>query len=268
MDPKMDTGMALPNTTTYDISQPLNWQQVLWVMDRLLSCEMGWLSGHSLSQTVYTCIYFHHLRTLATEDDRHGQDKYRAALKAYLLASVKCCYFIWVEMTACNVYEEEDFTTNLFGLSLYEDISEAMILNMLDVAIFQLQNEKDESEAKPILKRLIARKSYLLALIYLSEAQCQRLPEARIELKKLQDLLIQDTTDLSIRRTVELGTPVDGAFDPSINRKLMSQAPPRPITLQSNKDGYDSYVQLIERLLSICNVTNYPYVGSLMLLDA
>lgn len=64
---------------------------------------MGWLSGHSLAQTVYTCIYFHHIHALASEES--WPDALRTALKAYLFGAIKCCYYIWIEMTACNVYE-------------------------------------------------------------------------------------------------------------------------------------------------------------------
>lgn len=43
MDPKMDTGMVLENTSTspFDVQQRLTPQQLLWIMDRLLSCEVS-----------------------------------------------------------------------------------------------------------------------------------------------------------------------------------------------------------------------------------
>jgi hypothetical protein len=42
MDPKMDTGMILEGDKTklFDPLKPLSGEQVLWVMDRLLSCEV------------------------------------------------------------------------------------------------------------------------------------------------------------------------------------------------------------------------------------
>lgn len=113
MDPRMDTGMLVkekPNT--FDISKRISIEETLGMMDRLLTREMAWISGHSLSQTVYTCIYFHHIQTLnqlpmptltsSMDDIIYG------VLKTYVLATVKCCHYIWTEMTQGNVFEVSD----------------------------------------------------------------------------------------------------------------------------------------------------------------
>ncbi|KAJ8652271.1 hypothetical protein O0I10_012127 [Lichtheimia ornata] len=262
MDPKMDTGMAIGDSTPFDIKQPLDARQILWIMDRLLSCEMGWLSGHSLAQTVYTCIYFHHIHALASEES--WPDALRTALKAYLFGAIKCCYYIWIEMTACNVYEEEDFTTNLFGLSLYEQYTDSYVMNLLDVAIMQLRNNVDNNPiTNSLVNRLVMRRSYFLALTYLAQPRCQGLSPAHAELDKVLSLL-KATDDEAVSMTIGKGEPVEGAFDPNINRKLTSQAPPRPITLQTEEEAYKSYRELIERLQLVCSVTNYPSVRSLL----
>jgi hypothetical protein len=82
---------------------------------------MAWISGHSLSQTVYTCTYFHHIKTLAetpmptlsskTEEIMYG------VLKTYVLATVKSCHYVWTEMTQGNVYEVNTW----FGRLLYRN---------------------------------------------------------------------------------------------------------------------------------------------------
>ena len=41
MDPKMDTGMAIGDSTPFDVKQPLEAKQIMWIMDRLLSCEVS-----------------------------------------------------------------------------------------------------------------------------------------------------------------------------------------------------------------------------------
>lgn len=110
MDPRMDTGMLVkekPNT--FDIHNRISIEETLGIMDRLLTREMAWISGHSLAQTVYTCIYFHHIATLnqlpmptltsGMDDIIYG------VLKTYVLATVKCCHYIWTEMTQGNVFE-------------------------------------------------------------------------------------------------------------------------------------------------------------------
>ncbi len=64
MDPRMDTGMLVEESPKkFDIFKRISAEQSLGIMDRLVTREMAWISGHSLSQTVYTCIYFHHIHT-------------------------------------------------------------------------------------------------------------------------------------------------------------------------------------------------------------
>jgi hypothetical protein len=108
MDPRMDTGMTMEENT-FDIKKHRSASETLWIMDRLLTCEMAWISGHSLSQTVYTCTYFHHIKTLTetampTLSSKAEEIMY-GVLKTYVLATVKSCHYVWTEMTQGNVYE-------------------------------------------------------------------------------------------------------------------------------------------------------------------
>jgi hypothetical protein len=88
-------------------------------MDRFLTCEMAWISGHSLSQTVYTCTFFHHIKT-STKTPRptlssKAEEIMYGVLKTYVLATVKSCHYVWTEMTQGNVYEVNTW----FGRLLY-----------------------------------------------------------------------------------------------------------------------------------------------------
>ncbi|KAI8146778.1 Mak10 subunit, NatC N-terminal acetyltransferase-domain-containing protein [Fennellomyces sp. T-0311] len=277
MDPKMDTGMLIEdnNIQPLDVDRALEPLELLWIMDRLLSCEMGWISGHSLSQTVYTCIYFHNLQTLVSEQgETSPTGTIRNALKAYILGTVKCCQYVWDEMTLGNVYEEEDFTTNLFGLSLSEHYTDSMVMNAIDTALIEIRNmvERGNPEGSsiftaealaPLYNRLLMRKSYLLGLLYLSQPRCSHFVDAKTQFGKVLELLDIKEDPAAISTTIGKGKEVEGAFDPNINRKLTSQAPPRPIALRSDEESYKDYKELVERLLSICDVTNYSSIGSL-----
>lgn len=53
MDPKMDTGMAIGDSTPFDVKQPLDAKQTLWIMDRLLSCEVSQVLFYQCSLTDY-----------------------------------------------------------------------------------------------------------------------------------------------------------------------------------------------------------------------
>lgn len=107
-----------------------------------------------------------------------------------------------------------------------------------------------------MLKRLQIRKSYLLSLVYFSQADGPLLSQAKTELTNILELL--EFIDLSASEEFS------AAFDPNINRKLTSQTPPRPVELPSKEVSFKEYKLLIERLISICDAENYPSVTSLM----
>ncbi|KAI8575663.1 hypothetical protein K450DRAFT_260574 [Umbelopsis ramanniana AG] len=280
MDPKMDTGMILEGDKKkpFDPLKSLSGEQVLWVIDRLLSCEMAWLSGHSLSQTIFTCMYFHDVFSLVQEKIEPSQridqppELVSSVLKAYVLATTKCCHLIWREMVSGNVYEEEDFTTNLFGLSLGEHYPDTEVLNAIDYAIHWLSEFKKRMASEGgenlavfegLLNRLYARKHYLLAHMYFSQPKCEWYHKADSELQELTKLLTSKDAG-SILNTQNLGKEVDGAFDENINRILTSQTPPRPIILPTQAEALESFVHLSSRLTSLCSIVDYQSVASLL----
>ncbi|ORE06548.1 Mak10-domain-containing protein [Rhizopus microsporus var. microsporus] len=208
MDPRMDTGVIVSEQEPFDISRRMSAEETLDVMDNLVTREIAWLAGHSLSQTVYTCIYFHHMKSLNE-----------------LSSSVVTSMSIEdIAYSALRIYEE-DFTTNLFGLSFNGQLPDVCILNDLDTSIMNLtriteQQDKNTAAIQALLNRIKIRKSYLLSLIYLSQNEAPHLARAKTELSELAKLL--NAVDLSPAREVK------GAFDPNISRKLTSQTPPRP----------------------------------------
>lgn len=90
----------------------------------------------------------------------------------------------------------------------------------------------------------------------MSQNETVHLPQAKIELEKIEKLLKQ--LDLSQSQDVK------GTFDPNINRHLTSQTPPRPVEIESREESYKKFSLLIQRLLSICDVADYSSILSLM----
>ncbi|CAG8711558.1 1929_t:CDS:2, partial [Scutellospora calospora] len=52
-------------------------------------------------------------------------------------------------------------------------------------------------------------------------------------------------------------------FDPLINRKLISQTPPRPIRLLSTQESIDEMLNMFKSLNSICEIIDYKSATSL-----
>lgn len=76
MDPKMDAGMCCNK----DMQKPLDFNtalqtgalkldnftnaEIIGIFDAIIACVISWLEGHSMAQTVFTCLYLHHPHTI------------------------------------------------------------------------------------------------------------------------------------------------------------------------------------------------------------
>ena len=123
MDPKMDAGMITDAVTvekaidTALMPKELSTGQICHIMDQIMVTEMHWLAGHSLAQSVFTCLYLH--------NTRHIED-YRFAAMAQ--AVLKCCAIVRSMVVQADFYEEEDFVPQTFGFGLCELLPEPEIL--------------------------------------------------------------------------------------------------------------------------------------------
>lgn len=76
MDPKMDAGMCCNK----EMQKPLDFNtalqtgvlkldnftnaELIGLFDAIFACVISWLEGHSMAQTVFTCLYLHHPHTI------------------------------------------------------------------------------------------------------------------------------------------------------------------------------------------------------------
>ncbi|CAI2175548.1 5793_t:CDS:10 [Funneliformis geosporum] len=325
MDPKMDSGMILEsdlNKPQFKLHACLKPEEVLGIIDNLFTCEMTWHAGHSLSQTLFTCMYFHHVMDLGPElfinnsnDENLPMEFVILVLKAYVLGTVKCCHLVLYEMTKGNVYEEEDFSANKYGVSMYEDFPYSQCIKLIEDAeawmeqhgcrwIRKKGHHDCENIIRAILSRLCLRKyalfkfirpvfrffpvvrtqgsriavgftnysnlgfsfekfTLLLGLICMSQSRCQQYPQAQRHLNMSIQLLNEIKDELN-NNCFGLGIDVTGAFDPLINRKLVSQTPPRPTQLLTMQESVDEMMNMLKSLNSTCEIIEYKSATSLM----
>ncbi|RKP14511.1 Mak10 subunit, NatC N-terminal acetyltransferase-domain-containing protein [Piptocephalis cylindrospora] len=255
MDPKLDTGMALPEEEeqkkmlpAFDPDALLTYEQAVRIIIRLLSCELTWLEGASLAQTIYTSRYAQEVGCRAARPGPQ-ESLARNCVWAYTKSLLASSQLVWREMARGNVYEEEDFGTNTFGLSLLADTQALDALVDLDsvfngVKLAQEELEDDEGEGNDgregwlrALSSLISlRRNWygLLRTIIVSSAHDQSRMEKGIRttrdtLKEVQDQL------QALQLMEDEGVDVNFAFDPFIYKRLPAQAPPRPTELLSPK---------------------------------
>ncbi|XP_020673871.1 N-alpha-acetyltransferase 35, NatC auxiliary subunit isoform X1 [Dendrobium catenatum] len=291
MDPKMDSGMerngfhsieeaiesgAAPIPLSLD--RTVDVQRCIDVMDHLLSCETTWHRGHSLAQTVFSCIYLLRIERTATHPLLHS----------YCRIMRSTCDVVITAVSDARTHEEEDFFTTAYSLPLKGDGDEKCLslLNSVeetvsrqlrackaqasrkklcdDIGSLQTNPDLEEGYCRAVLCRLRFRKHFYHALV------CMRKPKGRgLELAKKH--VMSCLSELgSMSKSVEFlrsnaGGPSDGeiecrttasgkqpfGFDANINSRLSAPTPPRAIQLLSWKQAIEFFEKLLNDLDAI-----------------
>ncbi|XP_010413838.1 PREDICTED: N-alpha-acetyltransferase 35, NatC auxiliary subunit-like isoform X2 [Camelina sativa] len=291
MDPKMDSGMV---STFYSIDEAIksgfapvpvssdstvNVHSIIDIMDHLLACEATWHMGHSLAQTVFSCIYV--LRPERTSS--------QALLHSYCRVIRATCRAVVSVVSDARTNEEEDLFTMTYGLPFSgdEDAKGLLLLNAVEETIcrqlrackatrrrvledaelepLQTNPHLEESFCKALLCRIRFRKHFLHAL------NCMRRPQGRgLELARKHiayciseldsvlesaeflrlDIVENGQSEIDESTTASGRSPI--GFDPTLNKRLSAPTPPRAIKLLSWKKAIDYYVKLLHNLDQIC----------------
>ncbi|XP_030548759.1 N-alpha-acetyltransferase 35, NatC auxiliary subunit isoform X1 [Rhodamnia argentea] len=290
MDPKMDSGMvsryysvdeaiengAAPVPISCDKTGDV--QCTIDIMDHLLACEATWHKGHSLAQTVFSCIYL--LRPERTSS--------HALLHSYSRIIRATCKAVVSVVSDARTHEEEDLFTMAYGLPLIgEDEKCLSMLNAVEETIARqlrackapssgrkviedlepLQNNLalEEGYCKAILCRLRFRKHFYHVLMCLKRPQGRGLQLARKHISScLSELeIIRKSTE--VLRSNDYGTHNCGedkttasgrrpvGFDASINTRLSAPTPPRSIKILSWSEAVEYFVKLLHDLDIICS---------------
>uniref|UniRef100_F7FQU5 N-alpha-acetyltransferase 35, NatC auxiliary subunit n=1 Tax=Ornithorhynchus anatinus TaxID=9258 RepID=F7FQU5_ORNAN len=116
MDPKMDAGMIgnQVNRKVLNFEQAikdgtikikdLTLPELIGIMDTCFCCLITWLEGHSLAQTVFTCLYIHNPDFI---DD--------PAMKAFALGVLKICDIAREKVNKAAVFEEHQQCLAVFS---------------------------------------------------------------------------------------------------------------------------------------------------------
>ncbi|CAL9222727.1 unnamed protein product [Arabidopsis halleri] len=304
MDPKMDSGMV---STFYSIDEAIesgfapvpissdttvNVQSIIDIMDHLLACEATWHMGHSLAQTVFSCIYV--LRPERTSS--------QALLHSYCRVIRATCRAVVSVVSDARTNEEEDLFTMTYGLPFNEDedAKGLILLNAVEETIcrqlrackatsskrrlleelepLQTNPDLEESFCKALLCRIRFRKHFLHAL------NCMRRPQGRgLELARKHiayciselDSVLESAESLRLdivengKTEIEESTTASGrspiGFDPTLNKRLSAPTPPRAIKLLSWKKAIDYYVKLLHNLDQICVFPLEPDLDAVLL---
>ncbi|KAI1780273.1 Mak10-domain-containing protein [Hypoxylon cercidicola] len=274
MDSKMDSGALAEGESLdeeYDVSRDLLPEEILGIIDQLLSLEMAWHLGYPLSQTVFTSVYIESLLkprpTSIDEADfvrdaqrREKEPKLLFVLRAYCLGLIKACCFVNELVKDELYYEEEDFVSNTYDRTLLFDIPVEPINSLLqkaraDLRVVSNVVAKDVSAALDL--RLELRIAFLRAidLATLRKANPDSLKMPWIQMSGLIE---------HINKQHSLGKPVPEAFSTKLQRGLASTMPPRPMVQPSFEESYGHFKRLFQDGVDIMDVLKYAEPQSLL----
>uniref|UniRef100_A0A182JRR2 Protein MAK10 homolog n=1 Tax=Anopheles christyi TaxID=43041 RepID=A0A182JRR2_9DIPT len=281
MDPKMDAGMscnreATPLTfdTAVETGQiklnNLLPREAIGIIDAVYSCTVSWLEGHSMAQTVLTCLYLHKPNKIECK-----------TMRSFSIAIQKIINLIRNFVVRANVYEEEDFQHSSFDYNLSAEVTETKAMNMLKTAeeelIKKTKDTEDERE-KEELQALLARVRFTRLLLHsLLGLYPQKLQQSTLSLKtEMIDIVksLNGALELAqvIEKTIELGSqPVEGSDAPNpmgfsmmVNQRLLPPTFPRSTKIKDRYLSIQYLTELIQRIKHACKIVNCTsYHGAL-----
>lgn len=303
MDPKMDSGIvcryysvdeAVENGTApvpVNSDRTVDVQCVIDIMDHLLACEATWHKGHSLAQTVFSCIYL-------LRPDRTSSHALLHSLCRVMRATCKAVVSV---VSDARTHEEEDLFTMTYGLPLNGD-GDDKCLTMLnaveetlcrklhasrapssksrvveDIEPLQPNSELEEGYCKALLCRLRFRKHFLHVLTCMRRPQGRGLELARKHIASCLSELESILKSAEFLRSSGSGTCEDGieeattasgrepvGFDPTLNNRLSAPTPPRAIKIISWKKAIEYFEKLLHDLDVICSFSLDPFLEDVL----
>lgn len=303
MDPKMDSGIvckyysvdeaiengAAPVPLSFD--KTIDVQCTIDIMDHLLSCEATWHKGHSLAQTVFSCIYLLRL-------DRTSS---HAILHSYCRLIRATCKAVISVVSDARTHEEEDLFTMTYGLPLNGE-GDGKCLSMLnaveetisrqlrackapsskkrvleDIEPLQTNLDLEEGYCKALLCRLRFRKHFYHVLMCMRRPQGRGLELARKHIASCLSELECIYKSAEFLRSSACGNCEDGiedkttasgcepiGFDASLNSRLSAPTPPRAIRILNWKKAIEYFEKLLHHLDIICSYSLDPSLEAVL----
>uniref|UniRef100_A0A8C2GXW1 N-alpha-acetyltransferase 35, NatC auxiliary subunit n=1 Tax=Cyprinus carpio TaxID=7962 RepID=A0A8C2GXW1_CYPCA len=287
MDPKMDAGMIgnQVNRKVLNFEQAvkdeavrvkdLSIPELIGIMDTCFCCLITWLEGHSLAQTVFTCLYVHNPDLI--------QDP---ALKAFALGVLKICDIAREKVNKAAVFEEEDFQAMTYGFKMANNVTDLRVTGMLKDVEDELQRkvkstrsrqgeqrdpevELDHQQCLALFSRVKFTRLLLSALISFTKKETSAVSEAQKLMTQAADLLpaIHSTVQYGIQSqndTTKGDHPIMMGFEPLVNQRLLPPTFPRYAKIIKREEMVNYFSKLIERIKTVCKVINIINLHSIL----
>lgn len=274
-EPRMDSGMVLEEAQRppFDPLAPLLPEEVCWILDRSISCEIAWHTGSTLSQTVYTFLYGHAVAEMHTDylldfegDPSRPVELVTLVLRAAALAVMKRCNTAWVGLAKGGIHDLEDWHSEKADISLHEGTPIGRVFGELDQAESWLSctTRVPQEWRDPLLLRVSFHK-ILLEIFSLS------LPREReiLESKRKDAVSLLERIELQPSPEPPTDSVARMAFDPYITRRLFAFMPLRVLELPPQDrtwkvlGSFFSGLEELYKLTGVTNVTTWQIVGDI-----
>ncbi|RLW05148.1 hypothetical protein DV515_00005337 [Chloebia gouldiae] len=251
MDPKMDAGMignqvnrkvlnfeqAIKDGTIKikDLTSP----ELVGIMDTCFCCLITWLEGHSLAQTVFTCLYIHNPDFI--EDP---------AMKAFALGILKICDIAREKVNKAAVFEEEDFQSMTYGFKMANSVTDLRVTGMLKDVEDDMQRRVKSTRSRQGEERDPE-----------VELETSAVAEAQKLMTQAADLLSAIHNSLHHGMQAQNDTtkgdhPIMMGFEPLVNQRLLPPTFPRYAKIIKREEMVNYFSKLIDRIKTVCEVVN------------
>ncbi|TDL18511.1 Mak10-domain-containing protein [Rickenella mellea] len=253
-DSRMDSGALLTDQDLrrdFDPLTPMLPEEVCWILDRTFACEMEWHKGTTLSQTVHSCLYVHHLAEIKpnkanrpnSTNDFHDRptELITTVIRAGVLGMVKCCDMAYRELNKGNVHDTEDWQGEKADIPLCEGIIPHLVIETLEHAENWLETDPSTSFMTDLQHRIRLRKFILKIFSLDITTKAISIGPLLLEARRHLEYVLTHPIP-----TPSASSPAHEAFDPFITRKLHSVMPLKPLLLPPQEDVWISLQGLLD----------------------
>ena len=237
-------------------------KELVGIMDEVLACIATWLEGHTLAQTVFTCMYL--------LDIEKVENIY---LRTFALAIVKTVEYMRACICQGRVFAEDDQQGVCHGFNMLTHVSESTIVVALKEAEDKLQNvlkqisfveQTDEKTItadaqlggssvqawKVLLIRMKFVRNLFAFVVAMGKNTSQGIDLGRVKLSLSASLMSEMKKTINVGHQLDPNNPLALGFHPVINQHLL---PPsyKPYAILPRPFSFDILEEIILQIQTI-----------------
>ena len=231
-------------------------EELIGIIDEVLACIATWLEGHTLAQTVFTCMYL--------LDIDKVENIY---LRAFSLAIVKTVEYMRACICQGRVYAEDDQQGVCHGFNMLTNVSESVIVASLKEADDKLQNilkqaAADQSPGEKLIAgssmqtwkvlhlRMKCVRNLVAWVVAMGKNTSQGIESGRVKLSVSANLMSEMKDTIEVGNQLDPDNPLSLGFHPVINQHLL---PPsyKPYAIIPRPSSFDILKKVILQIQAI-----------------